>query len=345
MKKFRYAAMDARGREIEGSIDAETESSAISQIKNKGLFPTSVSELKDVKDFVNEMFLPRPRPIEKPIFKRHFGSATNSRDISLLMNDLGNLVDVGMPLLRAVHVLSKSEKNKRMASVLEQIGNDIESGSTFAEALANHPKIFDTVCTNMIRAGEAAGALHTALFRLGEGINKNYAINQKIFNIRLGVTAIVVLLGMAAIILPPAPTSYILIMLLACGISSTLLIRATCIKWWDTMVLRTPYIGTALADYEIGSIMRLFAMLLTGGVPILQAINIVRDGCRTSVFYDAMNVIHDYVKEGDSLVDGMDRCGVFPPMVRSMMMVGEETGSLPECLTKLADMYEKKLLS
>jgi type IV pilus assembly protein PilC len=185
--KYKYTAMDSRGSEVEGEVEAPNEARAIAMVKDKGLFPTRIADetRRDVDRMVNGMFeeserrrAARRSSVKK--FKDHFGSGIGSGDVAEMMGSLAGMVDTGLPLLRALHVMAKGERDKRMAAVLNALADDIERGSTFAEAMANHPKVFDYVCVNMVKAGEASGSLHTALYRLVDLIRRNRMVSRKV---------------------------------------------------------------------------------------------------------------------------------------------------------------------
>ena len=390
MPKFKYVAMDSKGREVEGVIESENESRAISTVKDKGLFPTSVEE-------VGARRVDKSKPgaakghaqakktaglqmeIKMPSFMAEaLRGRVNLKLLMVYTRQLATLVDAGLPLLRGLHVLQRQEKNPQLREAIVGMAEAVESGSTFAEALAQYPKVFSHFYVNMIKAGEASGALHTVLIRLAEFMEKTQRIRNKVkgamvYPIVVMVLAVAIVSVLMVYVIPkfkdiftdllegkelPPLTQAVI------GVSNLMahnwyyliigiavlyvLIRAVRKSQRgsaaiDAMKLRLPIFGQLVRKTAVSNFTRTLGTLLTGGVPILQALNIVREVTNNAVLARAISQVHDSVKEGETIVTPLEASGVFPAMVVSMIQVGEETGALPEMLMKVAETYDDEV--
>ena len=389
MPKFRYVAMDSKGREVENVLEAESESRAISLVKDKGLFPTSVEELgvrradKSRRNAAKASAQGKGgglrAEVKMPGFLAH---ALQGRiSLKLLMvftRQLATLVDAGLPLLRGLHVLQRQEKNPQLHEAIGGMAEAVESGSTFAEALSQYPKVYSNFYVNMIKAGEASGALHTVLIRLAEFMEKTQRIRNKVkgamvYPIVVMVLAIAIVCVLMVYVIPKfkdiftdllegrdlPPLTKVVIgasnlvahnwyYLLAGIVALFLLLRMIRRSprgraGLDALKLRVPIFGQLVRKTAIANFTRTLGTLLTGGVPILQALNIVREVTNNAVLARAVGQVHDSVKEGETIVTPLEASGVFPAMVVSMIQVGEETGALPEMLMKVAETYDDEV--
>jgi type IV pilus assembly protein PilC len=287
-------------------------------------------------------------------------------------------VDAGLPLLRGLHILQKQEKQPAMRTALSGMAESVESGSTFAEALAQHPRVFSMFFVNMVKAGEASGALQTVLDRLAEYMEKAQRIRNKVksamvYPIVVIVIAIVIVAVLMMFVIPrfrgvfedllqgePLPMlTQIVITVSTVAARRSLFVVAGIVglvvlfrflkrtrtgRWvLDSAKLKAPIFGPLVRKSAIANFSRTLGTLLTGGVPILQALNIVSEITGNVVLSRAVNQVHDSVKEGESVVTPLEASGVFPGMVISMIQVGEETGALPEMLMKVAETYDDEV--
>ncbi|MEI6149834.1 MAG: type II secretion system F family protein [bacterium] len=391
MPKFRYVAMDSKGREVEGVLDAESEARAIASVKEKGLFPTSLQDITPGKggnkgggarggressakgrgSMQSEIKLP-------PFLSALFQGRIKTKLLMVFTRQLATLVEAGLPLLRGLHVLQRQEKNPQLHTAVIGMAESVESGSTFAEALAQYPKVFSLFYINMVKAGEASGALNTVLTRLAEFMEKSQKIRNKVrgamvYPIVVMVMAMVILGVLMVFVIPkfkeifddllqgkalPALTQLVIgasdlvakngLYLLAGIIGVVILFR----MWGktergrrslDVMKLKAPIFGQLVRKTAIANFTRTLGTLMTGGVPILQALNIVKEVTNNAVLAKAIAQVHDSVKEGETIVSPLEASGVFPAMVVSMIQVGEETGALPEMLMKVAENYDDEV--
>ncbi|MBN1269614.1 MAG: type II secretion system F family protein [Kiritimatiellae bacterium] len=376
MAKYRYVALDAKGKETQGEVEAENQTAALSKIRERGLFPTSVAEVGGKADKRKGKHAASKGGLMKMELRAPaFLSRVKPKQLMIFTRQLATLVDAGLPLLRGLQVLYRQEKNPRLKKAIGEMAESIESGSTFAESLAQQSRIFNKLFVNMVRAGEVGGVLDVVLLRLAEFMEKAQRIKSRIISAM--VYPIVVLIMASAIltflmvfIVPkfqeifadllqgeplPGLTQFVL------EVSKTMTVRLPLVvivivgvvvlvkllsatKYgryvMDRIKLNMPVFGMLIRKTAIARFARTLGTLMTSGVPVLQALNIVRDTVSNEVISRAVMTVHDSVKEGENMAPPIEAAGVFPPMVVSMVEVGEETGALPEMLMKVADSYD-----
>ncbi len=313
--------------------------------------------------------------IKLPKFLR---AKVKQKDLTTLTRQLATLVDAGLPLLRGLHVLERQTPNPTLKEALKGMCDSVESGSTFSESLVAYPKIFNNLYVNMVKAGEAGGVLEVVLNRLAEFAEKAEKIKNKVKGAM--VYPIVVLFAACGItgfllvaVIPkfrdifndllegkplPAITQFVMdasnlvmhngVMFVA-SIAGLVVLFKVFAKTKngsfiiDVLKLRMPAFGSLVRRTAVARMTRTLGTLLSSGVPVLQALVIVRDTTGNAVVSKAIQQVHDAVKEGESMTGPMGASGVFPPMVVSMVEVGEETGALPDMLTRIADTYDDEV--
>jgi type IV pilus assembly protein PilC len=386
MPRYTYVALDARGQESTGLVDAATSNEAIGQLRQAGFFPTSVYEegkrggsdgkvaRSTAKAFRAAAAKPRGGK-NIVLFQR---KKIKPKTLMIFTRQLATLIDSGLPLLRGLNVLAKQERDAVLKSTIDKLADGVQSGSTFSDTLAQHPRIFNDLYVNMVKAGEVGGVLELVLGRLAEFQEKAQKIKNKVvaamvYPIIVMTMAIAIMGFLLVFIVPkfqaifrdmlgdkplPVITQFII------GLSSALkdhgfviggAIVAAIVGYKliartrggraaiDRFSLRVPLFGDVLRKTAISRFSRTLGTLVTSGVPILQALNITRETAGNSVIAKAISHVHDSVKEGESIVQPLEASRVFPPMVISMIDVGEETGQLPEMLLKIADVYDDEV--
>ena len=313
--------------------------------------------------------------IKLPKFMR---GKVKQKDLTTLTRQLATLVDAGLPLLRGLHVLERQTPNVSLKEALGGMCESVESGSTFSEALQNFPKIFNNLYVNMVRAGEAGGVLEVVLNRLAEFAEKAEKIKNKVKGAM--VYPVVVLCAAVGItgfllvtVIPrfkdifnelmdgaelPAVTQFVMnasefvmhngLLVVGAVVGIVILFKLfakmkTGAYLLDVAKLNMPVFGTLVRRTAVARMTRTLGTLLASGVPVLQALTIVRDTSGNAVIAKAMQGVHDSVKEGESMTNPMAACKVFPPMVISMVEVGEETGAISDMLTRIADTYDDEV--
>ena len=390
MPKFQYVAMDAKGKETKGTIDVANQNEAIGRIKEMGLFPTKVVEAEKPKAGKDgdKAVAPKGKGAAKPKGKGinlqinlkipGLGGKVKAKALSTFTRQLATLVDAGLPLLRGLRVLQKQERDPTLKEILGKLASSIEGGSTFSESLASHPKTFDRLFVNMVKAGELGGVLEVVLNRLAEFQEKAEKIKGKVkaalfYPMAVLVVAVVIVGVLMTFVVPkfeeifkdmlngePMPAFTQLVLGISNFIKNNILATVglvfgfvTTIKlilktkkgiyFKDKMLLTMPGLGPVVSKVAIARFSRTLGTLVSSGVPILQSLNIVKETAGNVIVTNAVAAIQDAVKEGEPIVAPMEASRVFPPMVISMVDVGEQTGALPEMLMKVADNYEEEV--
>lgn len=383
MPKFNYIAMDAAGKESRGEIEAASRAQAIAQIRAGGLFPTAIGLAgaaggRAAAPRAGKGAKPRSALQMEIKLPRFLQPRVKTKELMLMTRQMATLVNAGLPLLRGLRVLHRQTRNRQLREALAAMCEAVESGSTFSEALAAHPRIFDNLYVNMVRAGEAGGVLEVVLARLAEFMEKAEKIKNKVKGaMTYPIVVLVAAIGITAFLLIgvipkfeeifldllegkrlPAITRFVIaaseiiknnFLVVAAGIAAIVIV----IRIWattrsgrviiDRLKISLPVFGTLTSRTAIARMTRTLGTLLASGVPVLQALSIVRDTTGNAVFARALQNVHDSVKEGESMAAPMEAAKVFPPMVISMVEVGEETGALPDMLTRIADTYEDEV--
>ena len=387
MPKYSYVALDARGNETKGSIEAGSQNEAIGRVKEMQLFPTKITEAD--KENAAAKGKSKAKPAAKPAAKGKgkggininlaipgFGGKVKPKVLTTFTRQLATLVDAGLPLLRGLRVLEKQERNPVLKKILGELATSIEGGSTFSEALAQHPKTFNKLFVNMVKAGELGGVLEVVLKRLAEFSEKAQKIKAKVKAALFYPTAVmIVAVGIMVLLLTfvvpkfkevfsgmgvkmPGFTLFVLalsdviknnILATLGAIAVVVIIFLLFIKTkfgrrlWDKCQLIMPAFGPVISKVAISRFTRTLGTLISSGVPILQALTIVKETAGNVIIANAVIKIHESVKEGETITAPMEGSGVFPPMVVSMVDVGEQTGALPEMLLRIADDYDEQV--
>ena len=291
---------------------------------------------------------------------------------------LATLVNAGLPLMRGLEVLRRQMKDPQMNEALAGISENIAAGGTFSESLTQYPKIFDNLYVNMVKAGEAGGVLEVVLGRLAEFAEKSEKIKNKVKGAMIypivvlvaavGITGFLLvavipkfksvfndMLGGAAL---PAITEWVIqasefvqhngLMIVAIVFAFVVIKKIVGrteagAYFYDVCSLKAPVTGTLVQRTAVSRVTRTLGTLLSSGVPILQSLVIVRDTTGNRVVSRALQNVHDAVKEGEGMTQPLAQCPVFPPMVVSMVEVGEETGALADMLTRIANTYDDEV--
>jgi type IV pilus assembly protein PilC len=373
MAKYEYIALDARGQESRGVIDAASQNDAVGQLRQAGYFPTNVAEegkgqipkpSKKQQKAMKEATAPKAKKGSITLFQR---KTIKSKTLMIFTRQLATLIDAGLPLLRGLTVLAKQEKDPVLKNTINALADAVQGGSTFSESMAQHPRIFNKLYINMVKAGELGGVLELVLNRLAEFQEKAQRIKNKVVSaMAYPVIVLVIAIGIMAFLLafivpkfeaifkdmlgnkPLPPLTQFVIdasNILKHNMISVIITVAVIVivykliartekgrAMMDKIKLKAPLFGDLTRKSSISRFSRTLGTLVTSGVPILQALNITRDTAGNAIVADAVTKVHDAVKEGESIVSPLEASGVFPPMVISMVDVGEETGQLPEML-------------
>ena len=368
MPIFSYQATDKKGQEVTGMVEADSLALAINQVRSLGYFPTKVKE--------DAGKLARRQRGKGKGMSFTIGGFVKQKEITLITRQLATLIDAGLPLLRSLSILFDQQKPGKLKNILDELVNDVQSGTTFSEALAKHPKAFDKLYVNMVRAGEVGGMLEVVLNRLADFAERREALARKVKSAMVyPVMVILVASGIVTFLLIkvvptfaeifsdlggalPAPTqilvnasdalkeSYLKILGYIIGtiIGIKLIFKielVSAVK--DRVVLKLPLFGSLTRKVGVARFARTLGTLITSGVPILQSLSIVRETIANRVIANAVGEVHDSIREGETIAGPLEESGAFPPMAVNMIDVGEETGNLDSMLLKVADIYDAEV--
>jgi len=377
MSNYAYEAVNAAGNSFRGTIDVASQSEALQRIKDMGLFPTRVTERR------RPIYRPakaRPKPLARLARTTIAlpGSGVRPAVLAVFTRQLATLTEAGLPLLRGLRILEQQETNRTLKRVIGEIADTIEGGGTFSEALELHPEVFSRLYVNMVKAGETSGALDITLLRLAGFMEKAQKIKGKVksamfYPVAVLSVATIIMTVMMVFVVPrfqavfvglldgrsmPAFTVFVLRLsdlirhhaLFVAGAGGVLTaafaiaLRTTSGRWaFDYFKLKMPVFGVVLRKAAIARFGRTLGTLLGSGVPVLQALTIVKPTTGNVVVGNLVERIHSSVKEGEQIATPMRASTVFPPMVVGMVDVGEQTGALPDMLMKVADIYDDEV--
>jgi type IV pilus assembly protein PilC len=368
MPKFAYKATNKQGKDQFGIIEADNQALAVQDVRSMGLYPTHIREARKSDER-------RARRKKGGLNEMYFGGL-KWKEVVVMTRQLATLIDAGLPLLRSLNILEAQQKPSKLRDILREIKDDVQSGSTLSDALAKHPKAFDRLYVNMVKAGEVGGMLEVVLNRLALFMEKRMALIRRVrgamvYPIFVIIAASAIVTFLLVRVVPvfgeifgdfgaalPAPTQFLIDaseFMKRSWWKILLYLNSTIIgfklarkipqfnRFMDIVSLKIPKVGDLVTKVAVARFARTLGTLLTSGVPILQALKITRDTINNSIIQDAVQKVHDRIKEGDTIAAPLDETKVFPAMVVNMIDVGEETGSLDAMLTKVADIYDQEV--
>ncbi|MCF7791511.1 MAG: type II secretion system F family protein [Victivallales bacterium] len=381
MPTFKYIAVNSSGKEKKGQLEAADESTATSILKNKGLFPTNLQAVSAAKAGKQggKKAKGTAGKKKKDLSTITIGTPKiPTSELVIITRQLAILLDAGLPLIRALRTIETQAKNKVTKKIISEAADEVEGGSTFSEALAKKRKSFNNLYVNMVKAGESAGALEIILDRLASFMEKTARIIKKVKSamvyplVVITVATLVTSMLMIFIVpkfkkifkellsgMPlPKITQFVLNvsdalmndwMWILGGIIGFIVFIKIFGKFkfgkhkLDYLLLHSPVFGTIVLKSTVSRFARTLGTLLSSGVPVLNALIIVRDTAGNEVIVRAVQKVHDAVKEGESVSAPLKETKVFPEMVISMIEVGEETGKMSELMEKIADTYDDEV--
>ena len=374
MPTFQYEAMDHTGKEVKDTIDASTQEEAQQLIRQKGFFVTKIAERTKGKDKKG------PGRAKKAVGRRTKKSFTigklSAKQLCTFTRQLSTLQDAGLPILRSLKILEGQCKPGVLKNSLGDVIEDIESGSTLSEAMAKHPKAFDRLYCNMVKAGEAGGALEAILQRLADFKEKAQTLKRRIKGAMVyPIVVILVACGIVGFILYfiipkfeaifkdfgvdlPQMTQFlikashvvvnkfwivVLVPICVWIIIKLLYRNRTGAYILDRIWLMVPVMGAIIEKSTVARTMRTLGTLVQSGVPILESLSIVRDTAGNAVFERAFTRIYESIREGETIAQPLKESRVVDDIVVNMIDVGEETGDLDTMLNKIADNYDEEV--
>jgi len=380
MGVFSYEAVDRSGKKFKSEVDAANGQEAADKIRKMGYFPTAVKEKVGAKSATSSGKGPAgavPAKKSGGFNLSRFGGVSSKQRTQFTVQ-LAVLQNAGLPLLRSLKILGNQLKPSPLKYIVKDVADDVEGGNTLSDAMSKHPKAFDRLYVNMVKAGEIGGVLDTILNRLATFMEKSQALKRKVIGAMAypAVVIVVAVIILAVIMTKVIPEFQKVFMELA-GESGlpvmtqiVLNISSTVKNFWflipgipvgiyliitvmkrsekgkltiDMMRLRMPLLGVIVRKAAISRFCRTFGTLLASGVPILEALTIVRNAIGNEVIANAIQKTHDSIREGESIAVPLSQSHVFEDMVIDMIEVGEETGELDKMLMKIADTYESEV--
>jgi type IV pilus assembly protein PilC len=358
---FEWSGKTSKGLIESGEMTANSKDDVITQLRRKNITPTLV----------------KPKE-KKPLFGGlSLGGGVNDKDIVIFTRQFATMIDAGLPLVQALDILSTQVENKFLAKTLVTIKGDVESGSTYADALKKHPKAFTDLYANMVAAGESGGILDTILNRLAAYIEKAMKLKKKVkgamvYPIVVSSIAILCIAVIMIFVVPtfskmftqmggtlPLPTLLVIkLSKFLAGIGGmllglTLIGAAVGFKQirktekgqavTDKMFLKLPIFGILLRKVAVAKFTRTLGTLISSGVPILDGLEITAKTAGNKVIEYAVMDVRSAVSEGKTLAEPLMKSKVFPPMVTHMIAVGESTGALDSMMNKIADFYDDEV--
>jgi type IV pilus assembly protein PilC len=355
---YTYKARDRGGNILAGTVTADNEGLVLQKLREQGYTPLEVGKQK--KSMNIELTSKKVKLKELAVFSRQFATMVNS----------------GLPILRALSILSDQTENPELARVLGVIRTDVEQGASLSGAMVKHPKVFNNLFVAMVKSGETGGSLDNVLLRLADMIENEVKLRGKIksaMTYPVAVVALVVLImsAMLLFVVPQFQTIYsslggslplpTRVLLFASNIFKKywyivligVFVFRFFFKRWkktpkgreavDRMKLRVPVFGVIFQKVALSRFASTAAMLLRSGVPILQALEIVAETVNNRVVSNAIEDVQVSVREGESMAKPLAKHAVFPPMVVQMLAVGEETGQVDTMLEKVAQFYDAEV--
>jgi len=373
MPKFVFEALDSNGKTIRSEVEAASNDEALKKIRSKNLMPTKLA-IKAQKDG-RATSGARARSVGGKKKTMAFGGVS-SKQLTQFTRQFSTLIDAGLPIVRALDILESQLKPSLLKNALMDVKEDVEGGNTLSDSLSKHPKVFDNLYVNMIKAGEAGGVLDIILARLADFREKSQRLRRQIIGALVYPAAVItiatlILIAIFIYVIPsfektfrgmnvelPGSTQLLMAMaktmqnfwFLIPGIPIVLFVAYKLIRMsskgayaTDFLKLHIPVFGQIISKSSVSRFCRTLGTLISSGVPILEALSIIRNTTGNEVVSRAVTDVHASIREGDTIAEPLKNSGVFDDMVVNMIDVGEETGELDKMLIKIADNYDNEV--
>ncbi len=362
MPTFVYTGKSSTGEAVKGELQAASLAQATAQLRRQQILPATITEKKGFS--LSSITIPG------------FGAKVTTKDLVIFSRQFATMIDAGLPLVQCLEILASQQENPEFKKILIDVKASVEGGSTFADALRKHPKAFDSLYVNLIAAGEIGGILDTILNRLSGFLEKAEKLKGKVksamtYPVVVILIATLIVTGLLIWVVPifddmfkgfgqalPAPTQLVVNMSNALKSSWYIIIAAIVgtgvaisriyatpkgRRALDSLMLKSPVIGDLLRKTAVARFTRTLGTMLSSGVPILEALEIVAKTAGNTVIEEAIMKARTSLSQGKTLAEPLIETKVFPGMVTQMISVGESTGALDNMLTKIADFYEDEV--
>jgi type IV pilus assembly protein PilC len=360
MPKFVWEGKTRAGGNLSGELEAPNEAFVLAQLRRQQIVPVKV----------------KPKSKDLGFKLPGLKGKTSQKELAIFTRQFATMIDAGLPLVQCLDILGMQQENQAFKTVILKVKEDVESGSTFADALSKFPKVFDELFVNLVAAGEVGGILDTILSRLAAHIEKAMRLAKKIkgamvYPSTIVAVAVIVTVVLLLYVIPifgkmfedfgqalPAPTQFVL------GLSAftrkyfLLMIAAVgglvaALRWYrslesgrrstDALLLRLPIVGSLLQRIAVARFSRTLGTMVSSGVPILDSMDIVAKSAGNKIIEEAIVRARMSISEGKTIADPLAEAKVFPVMVTQMVAVGEATGALDTMLNKIADFYDEEV--
>ena len=361
MAKFAWEGKNRTGGAVTGEMEAPSEAFVLAQLRREQIAPIRIRK-KGVEFAINLPFRGEKKVTQK--------------ELAIFTRQFATMIDAGLPLVQCLDILGLQQENLSFKKVILKVKEDVESGSTFADALTKHPKVFDALFVNLVAAGEVGGILDTILSRLAEHIEKAMKLAKKIkgamvYPSTIIAVALIVTVVLLLYVIPifakmfsdfgqelPGPTQVVLSLSAFAqkyflGILVFFFLVGAAIRWYyrqesgrrniDRLLLRTPVVGSLLQRIAVARFSRTLGTMVSSGVPILDSMDIVAKTAGNKIIEEAILKARGSISEGKTIAEPLMESTVFPPMVTQMVAVGEATGALDTMLNKIADFYDDEV--
>ena len=362
MATFKYTVRDKSGKTVTGTLEGDTRDAVSAKLRSLGYMIVSLDESNALLGQLNSI---------------KFGGRVKVKDLTIFARQFSTMIDAGLSLTKCLSILSSQTESDVLREVIVQVGHDVESGQSLSDSMAKHPKTFPPIFINMVRAGETGGVLDDVLRRVADFFETDAALKAKIksamtYPIAMGSLVLAVLVAMMVFVVPvfqkmfsdmggtlPAPTQVLVaisegsrglpgLIFLIAAISGTVLFRwwkgtPAGLLMWDGIKLNMPIFGQLVRKMALARFTRTFGTLVSAGVPILSALDIVANTAGNEVVANAVKKMRSAIKEGETIAKPLSESPVFPSMLVQMVSVGEETGALDAMLNKIADFYDEEV--
>jgi type IV pilus assembly protein PilC len=361
MPVYNWQGRTRDGAKKKGALEAGNEAAVNAQLRSQGVLPTKVKlKPKDVEEVLT--FLQKK---------------VKTKDLVIFTRQFSVMIDAGLPLVQCLHILGDQSENPSLKRVVNEVRNDIESGSTFAEALAKHPKVFDDLYVNLVAAGEVGGILDTILNRLAVQLEKADKLMRQfkgamVYPITVSTIAVGVVVLLLVKVIPvfekmfadfggtlPVPTQMVIdlstwmqayVVYCIAAVTAVVILhsqsraRSDAYRYQsDRLKLALPLFGTIIKKVAVARFTRTLGTMIASGVPILDALDIVSKTAGTMVIEEELQQTRTSISEGKTIAEPLEDSQIFPGMMVQMIAVGEETGSMEVMLNKVADFYDDEV--
>jgi len=362
MATFKYAVRDKAGKAVEGTLDGENKDAVSAKLRSMGYVIVSLEQSGNLLASLNAI---------------SFGTGVKNKDITIFSRQFATMIGAGLSLTKCLSILGQQTESPALRVIITQIGRDVESGQSLSDAMSKHPKVFPPIFVNMVRSGETGGVLDEVLNRVADHFEREEMIKGRIksamtYPIAMGSLVLLVLIAMLIFVVPtfqtmfssmggtlPLPTQILVnisegarglpgLLTVIFGIAAVVAFRwwkgtEAGLYAWDSIKLRMPVFGKLIRKMALSRFTRTFGTLVSAGVPILSALDIVGSTSGNEVIHRAVRKVRAAVKEGETIAKPLSENPIFPAMVVQMISVGEETGALDAMLGKVAEFYDEEV--